>query len=108
VAEELAVRPGLINHYFAVAEELVAEAFGAPLGVMAGARHRRPSRDLSQQPHGIGQALTPLQALQGLTVHPAWAAGEEGAAGQLAVGYRADLTVLADSQGRRRGSTRTR
>ena len=29
VAEELAVRPGLINHYFAVAEELVAEAFGA-------------------------------------------------------------------------------
>lgn len=29
VADELAVRPGLINHYFAVAEELVAEAFGA-------------------------------------------------------------------------------
>jgi predicted amidohydrolase YtcJ len=69
----------------------------APLGVMAGARHRRPSRDLSQPPHGLAQALTPLQALQGLTVHPAWAAGEEGSAGRLAVGYRADLTVLADN-----------
>ncbi|MFD9124701.1 TetR family transcriptional regulator C-terminal domain-containing protein [Kitasatospora sp. NPDC059571] len=28
VADELAVRPGLISHYFPVAEELVAEAFG--------------------------------------------------------------------------------
>jgi AcrR family transcriptional regulator len=28
VAEELAVRPGLISHYFPVAEDLVAEAFG--------------------------------------------------------------------------------
>ncbi|WP_042382719.1 TetR/AcrR family transcriptional regulator [Streptacidiphilus melanogenes] len=28
VAEDLAVRPGLISHYFPVAEELVAEAFG--------------------------------------------------------------------------------
>ena len=68
----------------------------APLGVMAGARHRRPSRDLSQPPHGLAQALTPLQALQGLTVHPAWAAGEEGSAGRLAIGCHADLTVLAD------------
>jgi predicted amidohydrolase YtcJ len=64
---------------------------------MAGARHRRPARDLSQPPHGIGQALTPRQALQGLTVNPAWAAGDEHRAGQLAVGYRADLTVLADN-----------
>jgi predicted amidohydrolase YtcJ len=66
-----------------------------PLAVMAGARHRRPSRDLSQPPHGIG--LTPLQALQGLTVNPAWAAGDEHRSGRLAVGYRADLTVLADN-----------
>ncbi|MFH8341866.1 TetR/AcrR family transcriptional regulator [Streptomyces sp. AM6-12] len=29
VAEELAVRPGLISHYFPSAEELVAEAFGS-------------------------------------------------------------------------------
>ncbi|WP_037604256.1 amidohydrolase [Streptacidiphilus rugosus] len=67
-----------------------------PLTVMAGARHRRPSRDLAQPPHGPEQALTPLQALQGMTVNPAWAAGEEGSAGRLAIGCRADLTVLAD------------
>ncbi|MEV6805944.1 TetR/AcrR family transcriptional regulator [Streptomyces sp. NPDC017248] len=29
IAEELAVRPGLISHYFPSAEELVAEAFGS-------------------------------------------------------------------------------
>ncbi|MFC4913922.1 TetR family transcriptional regulator C-terminal domain-containing protein [Actinomadura gamaensis] len=29
VADELAVRPGLISHYFPVTEDLVAEAFGA-------------------------------------------------------------------------------
>ena len=63
---------------------------------MAGARHRRPSRDLSEPPHGPDQALTPLQALRGMTVSPAWAAGEEGSAGRLGAGYRADLTVLAD------------
>jgi len=67
-----------------------------PLGVMAGARHRRPSRDLSEPPHGLDQALTPLQALRGMTVSPAWAAGEEGSAGRLRVGCRADLTMLAD------------
>jgi predicted amidohydrolase YtcJ len=67
-----------------------------PLGVMAGARHRRPSRDLSEPPHGLDQALTPLQALRGMTVSPAWAAGEKGSAGRLRVGCRADLTVLAD------------
>ncbi|PYC88312.1 TetR family transcriptional regulator [Streptomyces tateyamensis] len=32
VAEELTVRPGLISHYFPVAEELVAEAFGTAAG----------------------------------------------------------------------------
>ncbi|GAA2919318.1 amidohydrolase [Streptomyces mexicanus] len=68
-----------------------------PLAVMAGARHRRPSRDLSEPPHGIEQALTPLQALQAVTVNAAWAAGEEHEAGRLAVGRRADLTVLADN-----------
>ncbi|MFE6905871.1 amidohydrolase [Streptomyces erythrochromogenes] len=67
-----------------------------PLGVMAGARHRRPSRDLTQPPHGPEQALTALEALQGMTVNAARAAGEEAAAGRIAVGHRADLTVLAD------------
>ncbi|MGW4693045.1 amidohydrolase family protein [Kitasatospora cineracea] len=68
-----------------------------PLGVMAGARHRRPARDLRQPPHLPGQALTPLQALAGYTLAPAWVAGEEDRAGRLAVGHRADLTVLAEN-----------
>ncbi|MFJ5553599.1 amidohydrolase [Streptomyces sp. NPDC093225] len=67
-----------------------------PLGVMAGARHRRPSRDLGQPPHGPEQALSPLEALRGMTLHPARAAAEEHEAGRIALGYRADLTVLAD------------
>ncbi|MFJ5972034.1 amidohydrolase family protein [Streptomyces sp. NPDC093060] len=67
-----------------------------PLQVMAGARHRRPA-DLSLPPHGPDQALTALQALQGITVNAAWAAGEEHLAGRLAVGRRADLTVLAEN-----------
>lgn len=67
-----------------------------PLGVMAGARHRRPTRDLTLAPHGPGQALTALEALRGMTVNAAYAAGEEGEAGRIAVGHRADLTVLAD------------
>ncbi|MFJ9866878.1 amidohydrolase [Streptomyces sp. NPDC101165] len=67
-----------------------------PLQVMAGARHRRPA-DLSLPPHGPEQALTALQALQGITVNAAWAAREEHLAGRLAVGRRADLTVLAEN-----------
>ncbi|MFF1509502.1 amidohydrolase [Streptomyces sp. NPDC058326] len=66
-----------------------------PLGVMAGARHRRPSRDLGQAPHGPEQALSALEALRGMTTAPAYAAGEEHEAGRLALGFRADLTVLA-------------
>ncbi|MFJ2271323.1 amidohydrolase family protein [Streptomyces sp. NPDC087849] len=45
--------------------------------MLASARHRRPSRDLTQPPHGPEQALTPLEALQGMTLNPAYAAGEE-------------------------------
>ncbi|MEU3448807.1 amidohydrolase [Streptomyces thermolilacinus] len=68
-----------------------------PLGVMAGARHRRPSRNLALPPHGPEQALTALEALQGMTVNAAWVAGEEHEAGRLAVGHRADLTVFAEN-----------
>ncbi|EPD91723.1 MULTISPECIES: amidohydrolase [Streptomyces] len=68
-----------------------------PLTVMAGARHRRPTRDLSRPPHGPDQALTALEALQGMTVNPALATGDGHHAGRLAVGHRADLTVLADN-----------
>ncbi|MFD9902806.1 amidohydrolase [Streptomyces sp. NPDC059063] len=67
----------------------------SPLGVMAGARHRRPSRDLTQAPHGPEQALTALEALQGMTVNAAYAAGEEHEAGRIAIGHRADLTAFA-------------
>ncbi|MCI3935442.1 amidohydrolase [Streptomyces sp. AN091965] len=67
----------------------------SPLGVMAGARHRRPSRDLSQPPHGPEQALTALEALQGMTVNAAYAAGAEHEAGRVVIGHRADLTVLS-------------
>ncbi|MEV7614267.1 amidohydrolase [Streptomyces sp. NPDC089799] len=67
-----------------------------PLGVMAGARHRRPSRDLGEPPHGPEQALGALDALRGMTVNAAWVAGEEHEAGRIAVGYRCDLTVLAE------------
>ncbi|MFI8964307.1 amidohydrolase [Streptomyces sp. NPDC053493] len=66
-----------------------------PLGVMAGARHRRPTRDLTQPPHAPEQALTALEALRGMTVNAAFAAAEEHEAGRLTVGHRADLTVLA-------------
>ncbi|GAB7187353.1 hypothetical protein ATKI12_7184 [Kitasatospora sp. Ki12] len=66
-----------------------------PLGVMAGARHRRPTRDLDRPPHNPGQALTALEALRAMTVNAAQAAGEEQSAGRITVGHRADLTVLA-------------
>ncbi|MGW1176722.1 amidohydrolase [Kitasatospora sp. NPDC002543] len=66
----------------------------SPLGVMAGARHRRPTRDLSQAPHNPGQALTAAEALLAMTANAAHAAGEERLAGRIAVGHRADLTVL--------------
>ncbi|MYW62764.1 amidohydrolase family protein [Streptomyces sp. SID8379] len=65
-----------------------------PLGVMAGARHRRPSRDLTLPPHGPEQSLTGLDALRAMTVNAAYASGEEGVAGRLAVGARADLSVF--------------
>ncbi|MFG2873550.1 amidohydrolase family protein [Streptomyces sp. NPDC048337] len=50
-----------------------------------------------RDPHGPGQALTALEALQGMTVNAAWAAGEEDRAGRLAVGHRADLTAFAEN-----------
>ncbi|MFJ3645591.1 TetR/AcrR family transcriptional regulator [Streptomyces murinus] len=54
IAEELAVRPGLISHYFPSAEELVAEAFGsAATGELdrllpAGPRDERPVERLAR------------------------------------------------------------
>ncbi|MFD6812600.1 amidohydrolase family protein, partial [Streptomyces anthocyanicus] len=53
------------------------------------------TRDLVQPPHGPEQALSPLEALRGLTTGAAYAAGEVRLSGRLAVGHRADLTALA-------------
>ncbi|MER5950662.1 amidohydrolase [Streptomyces sp. NPDC001904] len=43
---------------------------------------------------GPGQGLTGLEALEGVTSHAAVAAGEADVTGRIAVGLRADLTVL--------------
>ncbi|MFG2750355.1 amidohydrolase [Streptomyces xanthophaeus] len=42
-----------------------------------------------------GPALTGLMALEGMTSHAALAAGEQGVAGRIAPGFRADLTAFA-------------
>lgn len=42
-----------------------------------------------------GPALTGLMALEGMTSHAALAAGEQGVAGRIAPGCRADLTAFA-------------
>lgn len=67
-----------------------------PFGVMGGARQRPRSRDVTRDPHGPEQALTALRALRGMAVNAAHAAGEEHLAGRIALGHRADRTVLAD------------
>ena len=41
------------------------------------------------------QVLTALEALEGYTTGAAFAVGEEGEAGRIAVGFRADLTAVA-------------
>ncbi|MEU5401694.1 amidohydrolase [Streptomyces sp. NPDC005963] len=41
-----------------------------------------------------GAGLTGLMALEGMTTHAAFAAGEESVAGRVAVGHRADLTAF--------------
>ncbi|MFI1026923.1 amidohydrolase [Streptomyces sp. NPDC020951] len=51
----------------------------------------------ARAPRGAASAragLTGLEALEGCTTHAARAAGEGGSAGRIAVGLRADLTVL--------------
>jgi predicted amidohydrolase YtcJ len=65
-----------------------------PRRVLADAQLRRPAGEpdvLPVQPH---QGLSPLAALQGYTATAAWAAGEAGGAGRIAVGARADLTAF--------------
>jgi predicted amidohydrolase YtcJ len=62
--------------------------------VLADAQPRRPAGEPGVPPVQPHQGLSPLAALQGYTCTAAWAAGEAGVAGQIAVGARADLTVF--------------
>ncbi|OIK06716.1 hypothetical protein BIV23_06930 [Streptomyces monashensis] len=66
----------------------------------AGGRGRRPPPPPRRSPAAPARPgpgpHSPLQALQGMTVNAAWAAGEEARAGEISAGHRADLTVLAD------------
>lgn len=62
--------------------------------VLAHARLRRAPGS-SEAPVAPEQALTGMQALEGMTTHAAYADGAEAHAGRIAVGARADLTVFA-------------
>jgi predicted amidohydrolase YtcJ len=65
-----------------------------PLPILADAQLRRRAGRQGEQPILPGQALTPLQALEGYTSHAARAAGEWAASGSVTVGKRADFTVF--------------
>lgn len=65
-----------------------------PRGIMAAARSRQPAGHPEVPPVVPSQALTPSQALAGFTLAPAYASGREADSGQVARGYRADLTVF--------------
>jgi predicted amidohydrolase YtcJ len=62
---------------------------------LATARLRRLPQTAAQLAVLPDQALTAHEALAGYTLAPAYAAGEEGVAGRIRVGMRADLTGLA-------------
>lgn len=55
---------------------------------------RRGPGATDREPVGPGQALTPLEVLEGYTVEPARVVGEEAVAGRIAPGFRADLTIF--------------
>jgi len=65
-----------------------------PRVIMAAARLRRTPGVPDEPPNRPEQALTAAQALEGYTTHAARAAGTEHAAGRIAPGHRADITVL--------------
>lgn len=66
-----------------------------PRRVLADAQLRRPAGEPDVPPVQPHQGLSPLAALQGYTSRAAWAGGEGGVAGRIAVGARADLTAFA-------------
>ncbi|MFJ6997499.1 TetR/AcrR family transcriptional regulator [Streptomyces sp. NPDC003090] len=70
IADELAVRPGLISHYFPSAEDLVAEAFGSAAGgeldrlIPAAPRPLPPTRQLARfLAHTSGEAYDDISRL---------------------------------------------
>jgi predicted amidohydrolase YtcJ len=66
-----------------------------PRGVLAAAQLRRRGGAPEREPVQPDQAITARMALEGYTTHAAWSVGEEGEAGTLEVGKRADLTAFA-------------
>ncbi|HYO29200.1 MAG TPA: amidohydrolase [Thermomicrobiales bacterium] len=62
---------------------------------MAWARLRRPGGAPEWEPVTPGEALTPLQVLEGYTTAAAFTVGEEAFSGRIAPGFRADLTAFA-------------
>ncbi|MFW3475496.1 amidohydrolase family protein [Streptomyces microflavus] len=62
--------------------------------VLATARLRRLPGAYDTEPVAPEQASTGLMALEGCTSHAAVAAGEQGVAGRIAPGFRADLTAF--------------
>ena len=97
-----ALRPGL-SHARPVRLRRARLALGSdwpvarydPWRGMAWARLRREPGVRDAEPFNGNQVLTALEALEGYTTGAAYAVGEEGEAGRIAVGFRADLTAVA-------------
>ena len=66
-----------------------------PRGVLAAAQLRRRGGAPERVPVQPDQAITARMALEGYTTHAAWSVGEQGEAGTIEVGKRADLTAFA-------------
>src|SRR5262249_605243 len=62
---------------------------------MSWSRLRRTPGRLEMPPRAAGQALTPLQALEGYTTSAAAIVSEETVSGRIKPGFRADLTRFA-------------
>ena len=65
-----------------------------PRGVLAAAQLRRRGGEPARRPIHPEQAIGARVALEGYTSRAAWSVGEEGVAGTVSVGKRADLTAF--------------
>jgi predicted amidohydrolase YtcJ len=66
-----------------------------PRGILASAQLRRRGGAPDRTPIGPEQAISARMALEGYTTHAAWSVAEDGVAGTIEVGKRADLTAFA-------------